>query len=518
MKTFLKTICLFSIFTAVNLNASTRTNIEPYESESLFSATSKLDQAVQSGLKKQGLQSTYISSDTVFARRLYLDLFGRIPSVKELYAFIDSKKSNKRCLLIEELLASDEFSVYMTFRWSDIFKIKAEFPINLWPNAAQAYNKFILDSLIANKPYDKIAYEMMTSSGSNFRVGSVNFYRALQGRGTDITSDALCSAFLGIDFTKLEEDKAKNLEKFFTKIAYKATKEWKEEIVYHDFANLEPIETSFIDGKKVYIKGEDDPRLALAELVIANEYFAKNFVNRAFGRLMGKYIIQNPDDILNSKNTNPELLDYLANFFIKNNYDIRKLYAEILNSNTYQQSSIALIEKEGLAENFAIYTPRQTEAEVLIDIICDITNTAEVYSSMIPEPYTAMPMYIKSISIPDGSISTGFLDLFGKSQRDTGKELERKSRPSASQRMHLLNSTHIRNKIESMAKSFANLTDANMDKAIRYLYVKILSREETAGELERIKRYKKENKMNNLTLFTDTIWALMNSEEFINKH
>lgn len=499
-------------------SSARRKNIEPYETSSIFLATSNLDKIVQKDLNSKKIKPTYISSDYVFLRRVHLDLFGRIPTAREVYDFTSNTEKNKRALLIDKLLNSDEFALYTTFRWSDIFKIKAEFPINLWPNAAQAYNKYILDSLRENKPYDEFTYEMLTSNGSNFRVGSVNFYRALQGRGTSITADALCSAFLGIDFTKLDDKKAKELEKFFTKIAYKATKEWKEEIVYNNFEDSTPLDITFLDGKKLHIKGDEDPRLALAKTVIDNEYFAKNFVNRAFGRLMGNYIIKNPDDILNSENTNPELLNYLAKFFINNKYDIRKLYAEILNSKTYQQSAIPLEECKSAEENFACYTTRQAEAEVIIDMICDITNSSEVYSSMIPEPYTAMPMYIRAISIPDGSITTGFLDLFGKSQRDTGKELERKSKASASQRMHLLNSTHIRNKISAFANAFSGVTDANLNEAISYVYISILSRKETSEEKERIKAYKKENKMNSNELFSDIIWALMNTEEFINKH
>ena len=67
-------------------------------------------------------------------------------------------------------------------KWGDVLRIKAEFPVNLWPNAAQAYHRWVRASIAENKPYDKFARELLTSSGSNFRVGPVNFYRAIQNR------------------------------------------------------------------------------------------------------------------------------------------------------------------------------------------------------------------------------------------------------------------------------------------------------------------------------------------------
>jgi hypothetical protein len=67
-------------------------------------------------------------------------------------------------------------------KWSDLLRIKAEFPINLWPAVAQEYYRWLRASLEKNKPYDQFARELLTSSGSNFRVGPVNFYRALQNR------------------------------------------------------------------------------------------------------------------------------------------------------------------------------------------------------------------------------------------------------------------------------------------------------------------------------------------------
>ena len=52
-------------------------------------------------------------------------------------------------------------------KWCDLLRVKAEFPINLWPNAVQAYHRWIRTAIRENKPYDQFVREMLTASGSN---------------------------------------------------------------------------------------------------------------------------------------------------------------------------------------------------------------------------------------------------------------------------------------------------------------------------------------------------------------
>ena len=82
-------------------------------------------------------------------------------------------------------------------KWCDLLRVKSEFPINLWPNAVQAYHRWIREALRANMPYDRFARELLTSSGSNFRVPPVNFYRAVQGRARNPIAAAVALTFMG---------------------------------------------------------------------------------------------------------------------------------------------------------------------------------------------------------------------------------------------------------------------------------------------------------------------------------
>ncbi len=123
---------------------------------------------------------------------------------------------------------------YWAMKWSDLLRIKAEFPINLWPNAAQAYYHWIRTSIRENKPYDRFARELLTSSGSNFRVPPVNFYRAMQSRQPTAIAQAVALALMGARTEKWPKERLAGMSVFFAKIGYKSTTEWKEEIVFFD--------------------------------------------------------------------------------------------------------------------------------------------------------------------------------------------------------------------------------------------------------------------------------------------
>ena len=131
----------------------------------------------------------------------------------------------------------------------------------------------------------------------------------------------------------------------------------------------------------------------------------------------------------------------------------------ILNSRTYQQSSIPRSNHPDTELMFACYPVRRLEAEVLVDALCWLSGTNEIYSSPIPEPFTFVPEENRSIELADGSIASQFLEMFGRPSRDTGLESERNNQPSDAQRLHLLNSSHVQKKIERSKRLRTGIVD-----------------------------------------------------------
>jgi hypothetical protein len=216
---------------------------------------------------------------------------------------------------------------------------------------------------------------------------------------------------------------------------------------------------------------------------------------------------------------NPELLAYLEQELSGSKYDLKHLYRLILNSQTYQLSSIARSDRPEAAANFAQYPIRRLDAEVLADAICETTGTTETYTSAIPEPFTFIPEDQRSISLPDGSITSAFLELFGRPPRDSGLEAERNNRLTAAQQLHLLNSSHVERKIEQSPKfQYVIRNSKNGQAIVTALYLMILSRFPTEEEVKIVGAYTQGGTLKPREATIDLAWALMNSAEFLYRH
>ena len=169
----------------------------------------------------------------------------------------------------------------------------------------------------------------------------------------------------------------------------------------------------------------------------------------------------------------------------------------ILNSQTYQLSSMSTSSSPEAEANFASYPLRRLDAEVLIDAINQITGSSDLYTSAIPEPFTYIPQDKPAIALPDGSITSPFLALFGRSARATGMENERQNKPVPAQALHMLNSSHIQLKLEQGVKLKALLNSTGRsDEVIEDLYLTILSRRPTPDELKLAAEYLKSTRSN----------------------
>jgi hypothetical protein len=519
-KFLLSVVVIIAVFDSL---AAQSPLIRPFESKNELGPKNHVDTLVLDKLQKRSIEPAPLCSDEVFFRRVYLDVIGTLPEPQEVRKFLKDRRSDKRAALIDALLERDEFADYWSLKWCDLLRVKAEFPINLWPNGVQAYHRWIHDAIKENMSYDKFAREMLTASGSNFRMPQVNFYRALQGREPAAIAQAVGLTFMGVRLEKWPQEQRSGMEAFFSRVSYKETAEWKEEIVYLEPAPAASLKAVFPDGAAVQIQPEKDPRIVFADWLITpdNPWFARNIVNRIWAWLLGRGIIHEPDDIRpDNSAVNPELLAFLEKELVRANYDLRHIYRLILNSRTYQQSSIPRSDHPDAMKLFAYYPVRRLEAEVLIDALCWISGTRERYSSPIPEPFTFIPEENRSIELADGSISSQFLEMFGRPARDTGLESERNNQPTDAQRLHLLNSTHIQDKIERSwrIRGLLRTAKGNRRMMIDMIYVNILSRNPTPDELTAAEKYYQTKGINANQATHDLAWALINTKEFLYRH
>lgn len=521
----IKIILLIVVIALLSLDAPGQEMpiVRPFEKDNTGVSTNPIDIYVLAKLHERGIKLANLCSDEVFIRRVYLDVIGTLPEPRDVLDFLQDRRTNKRAILIDTLLQRDEFADYCALKWCDILRVKAEFPINLWPNAVQAYQRWVRDSIRANKPYNLFVQELLTSSGSNFRVPPVNFYRAIQSRDSTAIAGAVALTFMGTRLDKWPEDRRTGIAAFFSRVAFKYTDEWKEEIVYLNPVPANLIDTIFPDGSKTRIMPDKDPRQVFADWLTTSEnpWFARNIVNRIWSWLLGRGIIHEPDDIRpDNPPVNPELVAYLEKELVKSNYDLKHIYRLILNSRTYQQSPISQNKSPDADILFAHYLVRRLDAETLIDALDWIGGVGESYTSAIPEPFTNIPEYERSISLADGSITSQFLEMFGRPARDTGLESERNNDPTDSQRLYLLNSNEIQKKIEQSRRlrGVINNNRRNNNDLIKMVYLTLLSRYPTEEELNITGKYFQTDGLNQKQAVDDLAWALINTKEFLYRH
>ncbi|MDD3155179.1 MAG: DUF1553 domain-containing protein [Victivallaceae bacterium] len=497
--------------------APNRVAVTAFEKNEAVRAGSAIDAVFARMWRRHDLPANYAASDEVLFRRVHLDLTGRLPGWEEAIRYAADKDPEKFRKCVEKLLMSPGFCEYWTMKFCDSFRVKSEFPINLWPNAVYNYQRRIYSFLEKGEPVDSFVRSLLVASGSNFRVAEVNFYRAAADRSAAGLAKNFAMTFLGENFAKYPSSKQKNLAEFFEGVRFKATREWKEEIVYAE-ALKEARTFTNPDGKRVTVPAGEDPRVFIADWLISSESkpLARGMSNFVLFHLLGHGAEPDPDDISGSDSP---LLKYLSNFLVEKKYDLRALLRVLVNSAAYQASSL-WPDESTLAEaerNFACYPVRRLEAEVLEDVLRDLTGTAEHYASVIPEPFSFIPDGNRAVMLADGSIGSPFLTLMGRSARDSGALGERNNLINAKQRLFLFNSGKLAQRLNAVNRD--RVLWKSLDDRVHILYWRFLSRPPQKVELEAIgKAVNAFPTKERWRMVNDIVWLLANSGEFLYRH
>jgi len=395
----------------------------------------------------------------LLCRRLYLDLCGRLPTTAELARFEKAASVDRVPALVDELLATDDYADYWAMRYCDILRVKSEFPINLWPNAVYVYHRRIRQAIASDEPWDAFARALLGGLGSNFRVPEANFLRAVSPRTPEGLSQAAARTFL------LEP--TDRYARYFSRVDWKSTFEWKEEIVY------------LKEGP-----AGDTPR-AFADLLTGP--LRRQFLDAAVTRVHHWVFASAPS---------PARRAEWAEAFARGGLRLKPLLRHVFTSPAYLAGPVT-----------GGFPARRMDAEVLDDAICALTGAMHDFKSIAPEPFTYLPKARRAIAVEDGSITSPFLILFGRPARDTGDLAERNNTITAKQRLYLCNSGKLANALRQMLDKgdFRRLDRA---KKIERLYLSFLSRPPTADELAIL------NGPARVTM-PDLAWLLLNSREFL---
>ncbi len=156
----------------------------------------RLDSAIASALSSKEVEMNPKASDSVWVRRAYLDIVGRIPTADEAAQYIDSKSPGKRDSLIRELLDSDGRASHDFSFWADVLRVPSRVPGQNGGAVMGAYIDWLREKFTLNTPYDELVTSLVTAKGYAGENPAVGFTLRDRGMPLDHMS-ATVETFLG---------------------------------------------------------------------------------------------------------------------------------------------------------------------------------------------------------------------------------------------------------------------------------------------------------------------------------
>lgn len=484
-----------------------------------------IDALIARKMSADGVSVSPRTTDEEFLRRVYLDITGKVPTSEQALAFLDSKESNKRAKLIDELLASKEFGVHLADLWQAMLLPRISDNrrfVQYYPTLV----KFLTDHFNANTPWDQLVTEIMTASGPSDKNGAVIYWAA--NATADKMTDNVTRMFMGVQlqcaqchnhpFTDYKQDEYWGMAAFFLKVQPegnpKAKAKDKAAISISEKAakkgrrglpeSAKFLPPKFLQGEKPTIKSSDPARPALAKWMTdgKNPFFARAMVNRLWGQYFGRGIV-NPVDDMHDANpaTHPELLADLAGQFVANGFDIKYIVRAICNSEAYQRSSKpAGNNPDHGPETYARGAIKPLSPEQLYDSITVVLGT--------PGRGAAPRAKGGAAARNQGNAREQFVNFFGIEDGADPTEYQ----AGIPQVLRLMNAPQLNNsavlsKILPGAKSDA--------EAVEKLYLTVLARRPTKEDQDRVLAFLAKNKAApRREVFAGVLWALLNSSEF----
>lgn len=506
-----------------------------------------VDDLVLKQLRRLNLQPAKRSSDEVFVRRVYIDTIGTLPTAVEVREFLADGSAGKRDALIEDLLNRPQFVDYWSYHWSDLLMINGTL---LRPDAVKSYYMWIHKHVEANTPWDQFVREIVTARGSSVVNGATNFY-ALHQTPEDMAEN-VSQAFMGLSIgcakchnhplEKWTNDQYYSFANLFARVRAKGwggdprNGDGKRILVNVSSGELiqprtgKPQQPTPLDAKALPFDSEMDRREYLADWLVStdNTYFSRSITNRIWRNFMGVGLVEQVDDMRASNPaSNEELLESAAGYLVDSHYDLKSLMRQILQSETYQRSSIPETGNNGDNRYYSRYYPRRLMAEVMLDAISQVTAVPTEFNRI------AFPgadirdtdFYSKgtrAIQLYDSAVQSYFLQTFGRNQRRITCECERSDEPSMVQVLHINNGTTINGKLQAKDNQLDKwLTQYATDQTgmLNEVFLSSLSRYPRPHEQEKmttmLTAVKPEERR---ALLEDIVWGILSSREFLFNH
>lgn len=510
------------------------------EAFTAFQPRNFIDDRVIEKLRELNIPPSGTCTDDEFIRRAFLDTIGVLPSADEVRAFLADKSSTKRDALIDKLLKRPEFTDYWSYKWSDLLLVNSD---KLAVRPMWSYYQWIRRNVEQNTPWDVLVRNLLTATGSTLENGASNFF-TLHDEPTKL-AETTSVAFLGMSIAcakchnhpmeKWTNDQYFAFANLFSRVRAKTTGLKDEQVVFSATTGdiVQPLTgkpqaPAPLDAQSISMTSTQDRRITMAAWVTSptNPYFARSITNRVWANFFGTGLVNAVDDLrMTNPASNEKLLHDAAQHLITNKFDLKALMRAILQSQTYQRSSVALAENKSDTRFYSRYYPKRLMAEVLLDTISQVTAAPTSFNMErrnanrgLGEAY---PMGFRALQVPDSNTRSYFLNAFGRPDRVQTCECERTNEPSMAQALHIANGDTLNKKLAQKNNRLDQLLASGKSPAdiVDEVYLSALSRFPTAKEKSEVTALlasaKPDEKRQTLE---DIFWGVMSARDFVFNH
>ena len=460
--------------------------------------------------------------DPTFMRRITLDLTGRLPEYRR-----ETDSHLNREVVIDELLASEEFVDFYTLKLAKLLRIQSKIDKNLvatTPQAARAFHDWLAQQLRERVGYDQLTREIITASGDSSEHGPATFYTAVED--ARLQTEFVTEVFMGSrmkcanchnhPLDKWTQDDFHGLTAMFSKLT-------RGQII-----RLNPIGKNIhpVTGQAALMKipGEhflpgdtEDGRDAFADWLTdqSNPYFAKAIVNRLWKSLMGRGLVEPVDDFRSTNPaTHPALLNQLAEDFTEHGYDIRHTLKVIAMSSTYARSTIPVAGNEADVRFYSHLVKKPLGPEVLADAISDVLGVDGQYGDEAPGT--------RAIELRDGAVRSDALDILGRCDRTNSCEGAPSPTGPLAQKLHLFNGELLNKRVGAAGGRLDRLIQSgkNPMEIVHEFYEAALNRPPNKEEIKFLSQLldEKNPSAQQRDSLEDFVWGIVTCQEFVTNH
>jgi WD40 repeat protein len=505
----------------------------PHEKYIALKSNNFIDALAYRRFESLGIYPSELCTDSEFLRRSTLDAIGRLPTTEETRAFFSDRGPMKRERWIEHILTDPAYGDYWANKWADLLRPN---PDRVGVKSIFVLDQWLRQSFRENKPFDQFAREILTAEGTNHRDGPAVVYR--DRREPPDRTTLFSQLFLG---TRMEcakchhhpnehwsQDDFYQFAAFFGPLKQKGAglsppiSAGTEEFFFQEGsgevkhpvtgAKMSPRPPDVADFKLVE---KQDPRVELADWLVnpKNPFFARAAVNRVWAVFFGRGFVEPVDDFrISNPIVNEPLLNALADEFVADSYDLKKLMRTIMQSRLYQLSSVPNDYNLTDTKNFSRSYRRRLSAEVLLDAVNDVTGTTDQFNGCPPDT--------RAIQTWSYKVSSQFLEAFSRPNPSTDPPCEREMKTSVVQSLHMMNSKLLQEKLARTDGRVRKLVDSKLspEEIVGELYLAAFCRAPTPSELSIARAAYDAKGATRQTATEDVLWALLNSPEFVFNH